>query len=227
MSTSHWARVRIGAAPTSVNSTLGGMPSLPADIARPRCRLCGELLTAFFQTEIPDGLGGPFEPGSRLSVFACPTHDDIPGHIYTDGKLEPPPGQLPDRFWEDNDGHYAAFLVKPSAETISHPSDGRIMPVALALEVVDEEPEPELEFKLGGAPAFLQDAVEYRCCCGAPMALVCQLPPDLEIPIEPDAPRQPNGYADDTYVLFLGNATYLFACTRQCDPRAVLAVVQG
>lgn len=221
-----YARVRLSDRFGS-GSMLGGAPVLPAGISRPRCKMCGQLLTAFFQAEIPSGLDVPFEPGSRLTLFACPTHDDCPGHIYTDGAINPPSGRLPERFWEDNDGHYAAYFSRPAFELTTHPSDGRIVPVALAIEVEHEEAEPELQFKIGGAPALLDEPAEYTCCCGAPMDLVCQLPPDLEIPIEPEAPRQPNGYSDETYVLFLGNATYVLACSNQCDPRAVLVIVRG
>lgn len=196
---------------------LGGMPTLPAGALRPHCRMCGQLLTAFFQTEFPAGLDAPFVPGSRLTVFACPTHDDVPATL--------PAGRLPELFWERNDGHYAAYFVKPAFDVMSHPSDGRITPVGLALEIVEEDALPEPGFKIGGAPAIFDEPVEYWCPCGAQLALVCQLPAGLEIPIEPEAPRQPNGHSDDTYVLFRGKETYVFACANQCDPRAVLAVV--
>lgn len=205
---------------------LGGTPTLPPGSVRPRCKLCNQLLTAFFQTELPSGLESVFEQGSRLTVFACPTHDGVPGHPYTGRAESPPPGRLPERFWEDNDGHYALYLVRQAFDVMAHPSDGRITPVALAVEIVEEDAEPELGFKMGGMPALLDEPIAFDCACGAPMALVCQLPADLEIPIEPEAPRQPNGRSNDTYVLFEGLPTYLFACANQCDPRAVLPLVR-
>ena len=58
------------------------------------------------------------------------------------------------------------------------------------------------------------------------MTFVCSLPENLQYPRVKGSPKQPNGRTD-TYFLFLGLFTYIFACQGRCDPRAVVAVRQN
>jgi hypothetical protein len=81
-------------------------------------------------------------------------------------------------------------------------------------------------FKVGGQPIWRQWPDILRCACGAPMDFVCQVPEDYPFPRDAGAPEQPDSPSDETYVLFLGNAAYLFACRARCSPFAVWVTTQ-
>jgi hypothetical protein len=59
------------------------------------------------------------------------------------------------------------------------------------------------------------------------MRFLCQVPLDYPFAKLPNAAAQPNGFSFTDYGLFLGNETYFFACEAQCNPLAVLPVVQN
>jgi len=101
--------------------------------------------------------------------------------------------------------------------------------------VIKPEPEPPGKsvaalnyphIKIGGSPFWVQKPKIWSCSCGAPMTFVCSLPENLQYPRVKGSPKQPNGRTD-TYFLFLGLFTYIFACQARCDPRAVVAVRQN
>ena len=81
--------------------------------------------------------------------------------------------------------------------------------------------------KVGGVPGWAQDPEHYTCGCGAPMEYFAMLPECFEFPTVSGAPVQPNGTGDDHYLLFLGNANYFMACSKQCSPFSVVTCMQN
>jgi hypothetical protein len=210
-------------------SFIGGSPPLPVGTEWPRCRLCNDEMVHYFDVELPEE-SEPFQAGSRLQVFACREHDDIAGTSYSDADrfqaasaLE----QLPDKYWEINDGHYLIRLLPPGAPTAAAGEESRIGQQYLLIEPrTDTDSEPLELFKLLGIPNWAQDPEEHTCSCGAPMQMLVQLPDSTGFDKLADAPEQPSSYSHEHYTLFLGNELFLLACTRQCHPLALWPVLQ-
>jgi len=181
------------------------------------------------QCDLSQEFDVPFVPDSHLLVFACWQHDDIATLYGQSGSTLPP------SFWEQSDGHYQLLLNRPSDDEVILESDVRLIPHALTFSKTPEQlTETPYGYdngaevaKIGGAPCWLQDPEEYRCCCGAPMRYFCQLPEYFEFPKTAEAPNQPNGISNNHYILFLGNAVYFLACEKQCSPFAIMAVMQN
>jgi hypothetical protein len=210
---------------------LGGTPSLPIGETWPKCRMCGEELVHFLDVELPEG-SAPFQPGSRLQVFACRQHDDIAGTIYSDyGRFEAASHsqQLPEHFWDISDGHYLLRLLPPgTAVTAADHFEPRLALHNLRLQrEADAEADPRQSLKLLGHPSWAQDPADHLCSCGAPLQLLLQVPANTRFAMTPGAPPQPNTYSDTHYLLFLGNEIYLLACPRQCHPQALWPVLQN
>jgi hypothetical protein len=228
--------------------SIGGRPVLPAGFDWPACD-CGERMVLFLQFDILQEFGLPFAQGSHLSVFMCPVHNDAPE------MFDAP--QLPQGFWDRRrmiDGQtrfYELLLHRPNSPETVHTPDSVLLPQHLRFTRQAEVPDSEdvslqehsaypgvslsvgeliggiQEFKVGGQPSWAQTPEVHRCCCGAEMRFLCQVPDGYPFPKRPDAPAQPDSFSDDDYCLFLGNEVYLFACEAQCDPRAVHPVVQN
>ena len=212
-------------------SSIGGYPVLPADQSIPVCSEdgCGKPMSLFLQLAMEDRFGLPFEAGSVLSVFQCIEHDDPFEDLDTKSPKKPA-NLLPVDYWNHTD--YALFFAAPDR--------ARQLPEREALVdysrlVIKPEPEPPGKsvaalnyphIKIGGSPFWVQKPKIWSCSCGAPMTFVCSLPENLQYPRVKGSPKQPNGRTD-TYFLFLGLFTYIFACQARCDPRAVVAVRQN
>lgn len=206
--------------------SLGGQPILHPSQAWPKCRRCGEKMLFFLQFDLRSEFETPFASGSHLLVFACSKHDDI-ASLYG--------SRLPPAFWEKTEGHYQLILNRPSQTEVVLESDSRLVPHALSFSKEAEVSRATShgyevgaeDAKIGGVPCWLQDPGDYRCCCGAPMKYLCQLPEYFEFPKAVGAPEQTNSPSDPSYTLFLGNAVYLLACEQQCSPFAVMAEMQN
>ena len=210
---------------------LGGTPLLLADESWPKCRMCGEELVHFLDVELPEG-SAPFQPGSRLQIFACRQHDDIAGTIYSDyGRFEAAARsqQLPERYWDISDGHYLLRLLPPgTAMTAADHPEPRLALQSLRLQrAADAEADPRQSLKLLGHPSWAQDAAHHLCSCGASLKLLLQVPALTPFAMTPGAPAQPNSFSNENYALFLGNELYLLACPRQCHPQALWPVLQN
>jgi hypothetical protein len=206
-------------------------------------------MVLFFQFDVRGDFGLPFVSGSHLSLFMCPIHNDAPEMLRE--------SQLLPAFWERRrtiDGltrFYEMRLDRPGSVENTHPVDLVLLSKRLRFERKDEsfdqdggalEAHPRYSavslsvgefvkgiegFKVGGQPTWAQGPEVHRCCCGADMTFVCQVPLNFPFPKMPEAPEQPDSFSADDYCLFLGNETYIFACEAQCDPRAVHIVVQN
>ena len=208
-----------------------GDARLPEGTDWPRCRICGAEMVAYFDVTLPAAGADPLLPESVLQVFACPKHDGIPGPYYSDYAPLTAVSlseQLPDGYWDLTDGHYLLRLLRPPVPLQpAARGDEQLQPHFLSVFPLGDAAVSGL--KLLGDPAWIQRPEPHRCSCGAPMALVLQVPEDHPFPI--DAGSLPPGVKHNPYLhkllLFLGNALYLLACTRQCDPRALWPVVQN
>ena len=212
-------------------SSVGGRPRLAAGQEWPKCRTHQVPMILFFQIDAADG-GAPMRSGEHLLVFQCPEWNDIPDFMRSD-----PGEQLPARFWEQGQGHYAFFLNRSAGEPQA--PESHLVHSRMVFEDTAEQPEDVQaadgktfqvgiqEFKVGGIPSWAQDPQVHRCGCGAEQELLVQVPDSFKFPKAPEAPEQPGTYSNKRYLIFLGNETYLFACTNRCDPQAVFAVVQN
>lgn len=213
-----------------IRSSIGGYPILPAGEAWPVCAEdgCGQRLALFFQFDVEESFGLPFESGSTLSVFQCLTHDDPFEEL--DKKSPKPNELLPDKYWRH--ANYALFFAPPGqqhrlAEREPFLGYSRIIatsevePPAGSVEALNFE-----SIKIGGVPFWIQNPTRWSCSCGSKMEFLCSIPGDLQFPRADGGPRQPNGRAN-SYFLFLGLSTYVFACRARCHPRAVVAVRQN
>jgi hypothetical protein len=213
----------------AVRSSVGGRPLLAGEW--PKCRTHQVPMVLFFQIDAADG-GAPLRGSEHLLVFQCPQWNDIP-----DFAPVKPGEQLPARFWEKGEGHYAFFLnASAGAPQGLEPN---LVHSRIVFEDAPEQPQEVAVktgtpftvgvrgFKLGGIPSWAQGPQVYRCQCGAEMEPLVQVPLNFIFPKAPDAPQQPGTYSKKKYLIFLGNETYLFACTKRCDPQALFAVVQN
>jgi hypothetical protein len=212
----------------AVRSSVGGRPHVQE---WPKCRTHQVPLVLFFQIAAADG-GAPLRAGEQLLVFQCPQWNDIPEFASVK-----PGEQLPARFWEQGEGHYAFFLT-PAAGAPQGLEPHLVHSRMVFEDAADqtEEVAPKTAspfqvgsrgFKLGGVPSWAQDPQVYRCQCGAEMEHLVQVPLNFIFPKAPEAAQQPGTYSKKKYLIFLGNETYLSACTKRCDPQAVFAVVQN
>ena len=212
----------------------GGQAHLPADSSWPRCRLCDTQMVAFMEVALPCFESSLFAVGSRLQIFACREHDDITGTIYSDyAPFEAAirTHTLPAEYWTITDGHYLLRLLPADERTVATSSENRLIPRFLNATGSEPRDPDSLEMpdalQLFGEPHWQQDPEHHDCCCGAPMALLLQVPDGYEFPMAEGAPQQPNSFSPTDYCLFLGNQVSLFACTKQCHPQAVWPVLQS
>jgi hypothetical protein len=211
-------------------SSIGGSPILAEDQEWPLCKICNKKQALFFQFDITSEFNLPFEEGSHFAVFMCVDHSDIPSF-----NLEPT-GKLPENYWQDPNAFYKIILNRPSKKENILDQDKYLMYSVLEFQEAEEEitevgPEGKKfnigiqEFKISGTPSWEQRPHHHHCSCGGEMKFICQVPADYEFEKAPDAPVKPIGYRDNTYMLFLGNEIYFFACEKQCNPLAVIAIV--
>jgi hypothetical protein len=211
-------------------SSIGGVVRLPGDSEWPLCKMCGDRLVLFFQVMLAKHPRSGFRPGSLLQVFACRTHDDIAGTIYSDYKrfdAVTQSEQLPDDYWSVSDGHYLVRLLPPNAGAVASDLEPRLIPRGLRLQQVEDDvSSPLIGLKLYGEPSWQQDPQSHRCSCGGGMKLLLQVPEGFGFDKTIGAPEQPNSFSHRQYCLFLGNELYLQACENQCHPQALLPVLQ-
>lgn len=232
------SRVKKGAA--APRCSAGGSAILARGQTYPTCKLCRARLVLFFQFDLDEAFELPFQAGSHLTVFMCPTHNEIHSLCPESGRnYELPPEYpyrtLPKRYWDHNPGHFRLLLNPPGVREVVHEPDTHLVSQSMRFkktaETVEDHGLGEIlgsqGFKVGGLPAWSQDPEYYRCSCGAAMRFVCQLPGMFGFDKQPEAPEQPNSFSRTQYCLFLGNDVYLFACEEQCRPEAVWVVLQN
>ncbi|WP_433591081.1 hypothetical protein [Nocardia sp. CA-145437] len=205
--------------------TIGGWPVLDADQPWPVCD-CGARMALYFQVRIPDDV--PHFGGDQLLVFQCP--------LESDACFSTADPQLPERFWDKPPANPHAFwriLLQRNGAPAQTP-DPFLRPSRLTLhryEDVDHhnEDSPLQDFKVGGAPYWVQDAEHYRCRCGADLTFLCQIPEDFGFDDHlrddlDDSADYPAAFDDG---LLLGNMIYILACPAHCHPAAAYPVCQN
>src|SRR5438309_1440265 len=119
-----------------LRDSIGGHPYLPEGMDQPVCS-CGERMSLYFQFDIREGFGLPFQTGSHLTVFAC---EAMSGHVpksWEQGLPAKRKGRLPDNYWEmnhtdvargqrykDQPRFYRLMLHKPDVEHHFRPIEG-------------------------------------------------------------------------------------------------------
>lgn len=209
-------------------NSAGGCPILLENQDWPKCIICKAQMVLFFQIDIWKEFDLPFKPGSHLLVFMCPIHNDSPSELIMADEIK-----LPNEYWNKDFGHYKLILNKNPKSERTLASETHIKPGKMILR--DEEEEVEWDgahergthgFKVGGVPAWEITPRTHRCCCGAEMIFVAQVPQFFKFPRTAEAPLQPDGREKNAYNLFLGKHTYIFACKEQCTPLSLYAVAQ-
>jgi len=208
--------LRFDSAPSQ--DAVGGAYLAPEGQGLPCCTQCDQQMIPFLQFTLPVTAELPFAEGSRLSVLMCPEHNEIPSFESFDAR------PLPPAYWEQGEGHWYASLEKPQA---MHRVTGTSILQPAELVLADAPADEDYRIAVGGAPDWVQDDETFTCACGSEMAFVCQVSDGFEFPKLPDAAEQPDSSSAKSYVLFLGNEVYVFACSQQCDPRAVWITVQN
>lgn len=179
---------------------------------------CNRKMSLFLQLVLNESTNLPFEPGSQLSVFACPIHDDP-----SVGRKVIAPAdktKLPADYWNDNAGQYALYLFRPGVAQCTLGLDKRLVYSKVVSDNVESAGQQSLA--LGGT-----SGQALQCSCGAKMRPVCQIPENFEFPKQQSAEPQPNTYSDTYYYLFLGNITNIVACEAQCNSRAVFPIMHN
>jgi hypothetical protein len=222
--------IKLEAKPPSATSrlTVAGRPIMAGDQEWPHCKLCKNRMLFFFQLDISKESDLPLKPGSHLLVFMCPVHNDMPNNLLEAGERD-----LPEGYWQRDFGHYALILNK-SPKNEARLEEEQLLKAAQMVFVSSEEDidwdgfveRGTKGFKLGGVPSWESAPENPRCSCGADMVFICQVPPRFVFPKTKDAPEQLDSHTKDGYCLFMGRATYLFACKDQCTPHSVYAVTQ-
>jgi hypothetical protein len=217
------------AAGAPLRSSIGGYPVLPEGEAWPVCAECQQKMALFLQIEVADAFGLPFEAGSVLSVFHCIEHDDPFEDLDMRAPKRSAPA-LPANYWDHS--NYAIRFTSPGHDHQLAEIDPSLVHSRLAFSE-EVEPKPKSvqglnfrDIRVGGSPFWIQKAKVWACSCGSEMTFVASVPGNLRFPRVAGSPKQPNG-GPDTYFLFLGLHTYLFACNARCDARAVVAVRQN
>ncbi|MEV4279179.1 hypothetical protein [Actinoplanes xinjiangensis] len=194
--------------------TVGGRPILETEESWPDCT-CGRRMALLFQIDVPADV--PHFGGEHLLVFQCPIHNDAAFG----------PRRLPDRYWETPlGGNETAFwrILRHRGGVVAASSDDIIQPLRLVLRA--SGPDDEWDFRVGGQPAWIQEAEDHICACGADMEFLAQIPENQGFPKRPEAPQQIHTFDFDAYGLCLGNMVYLFACPRRCDAAAAWPINQ-
>jgi hypothetical protein len=212
-------------------NSIGGTPFLSPELSWPTCA-CGEKMVLFLQFEIRPEFDLPFAPQSQFLFFMCPVHNDCAEQW--------PGGVLPEEYWKERklySGQNPGYELLLCSGAL--PSESGSEPHLRAIELhrrqtveVPDQTDSECvrgldSLKIGGLPHWAQETVEYRCSCGAEMAFLCQIPLDYGFPKAKGAEKQPDSFSSNDYCIFLGNETYVFACSNQCTPRSLVAVCQN
>ncbi len=210
-------------------NSVGGFPILAQHQAHPRCKICDAKMALFLQFDLKPEFNLSFLADSHFLVFMCPNHNDaaIISQDFIDREAV-----IPDRYWEQEAGHFALILNPPNIEETIGDLDPFIQPKQLDFEVKEETIEDLADFevgseqglKIGGTPSWFNYNCQANCSCGAKMQFISQIPVDFGFAQIPTAPKQPDGFSSTEYCFLLGNQVYFMACGNQCHERAAIAI---
>ncbi len=223
---SHWIKVlKLGSEQgEGRDSFVGGHPRLPPGEGLPTCRVCGALLTFFFQVAFPEGRRWA---GRTLAVFECTAcRDDAHPTPFVDQTLIPSMERMNLVKGEDvPDGaldlvqRTFRFLVFDTAAGVVR----RDYAERVAYRPITLHPQTDAKLatksKVGGAPGWIQvDSTPGRYL-GEPLGFLVQWKYDFEFDRVAGSPAPFNAYADSLpdltekipyYRLFQGTQLYFF-----------------
>lgn len=217
---------------SKMRNSIGGYPILAKDQEYPVCNKCGNKMVLFFQFDIEERFNLPFKPGSHFLVFMCPQHNEISDQFHKEA--------LPENFWSGEwTEHYSIILNPPGIEERTYDKDPYLVYQEIVLdernEVISdgfgcrprkgEKKYGKNKYKIGGIPSFYQADVPRYCSCGAELSFVCEVPFLHLFNKEKQTAKQNNTCDSDSYILFLGNHVYFYACSKQHSPYACIAVL--
>lgn len=111
-----------------LRDSIGGYPYLPKGMDYPTCS-CGNRMNLYFQFDIQEEFGLPFETGSHLAVFMCEAcneqADILYDYFYTNETKAQTQDQLRANYWDfngiqDEDGwnrFYRIMLIRPGGDS--------------------------------------------------------------------------------------------------------------
>ena len=211
------------------NSFIGGQPKLPGNVNIPRCKLCGNEQTFFFQIAFP--FGNPWA-GTSVAIFSCTSCADE-NYLIPEMLNGPLHGiNIPHSFLINYQRNFCFEVFETNTGQIQR---GYIEKVAFhELRLVPGEFQNSIGY-VGGSPNWiLGDESPAFYNSTIPMIFLFQLPLGIRFEKIPNAPpqteigltRKPESSPDNFYELFLGNALYFFG-TLDNSNKLVYVVTQS
>jgi hypothetical protein len=126
-----------------LRDSIGGYPYLPKGLDYPACS-CGERMSLYFQFDIREEFGLPYESGSHLAVFMCEACNQLTDRLH--GPVKKSRNQLRKNYWDFNGTRWKAgwtkfyrlMLVKPGGEFEFLPAEEFIRPCSLDFVKTEE-----------------------------------------------------------------------------------------
>jgi hypothetical protein len=137
-----------------LRDSIGGHPYLPKGMDYPVCS-CGKRMHLYFQFDIRDEFGLPFEAGSHLAVFMCEACNDqaaaLHEYFYIDEATARTQDRLRANYWDFNGidygdqwtKFYRLMLLKPGGEFEFLTAEEFIHPCSLNFTKVEESWTPD------------------------------------------------------------------------------------
>jgi predicted DNA-binding WGR domain protein len=219
---------------TVLRNSQGGYPILLKGQDIPVCKICNNPQSLFYQLDLKKEQFPFLKEDSHLLVFSCPKDDkDMPNYLFDmDPEFD---GTLPDKYWEKYT--FFSMILNPlNGEEQNAGLEQNVKYLGLELEPGFEntnsrqgfEKSEEAIFKVGGAPSWAQEQVEFECCCGSKLKYLCQTAEGYEFATNEGAKPQKSWQEKAAgYDLFMACDGYIFACENQCSNYAVFAIAQG
>lgn len=197
---------------------VGGVPNLPMDIPLPRCTICGDEMTFFFQVSFPKNHSWAEK---LVSLFCCTTHDHA-GHeiprIYVPLNANSLAGaDLPDNFLQQYQTNFNAIVsnVSEGADRLDY--HVKIAYRELYLKTVKSVSKNDCA--IADTPVWRGRDEAPGSYQGEAMEFLFQVKPSVKYHIVEGAPLQarrsihpslPSVRNERNYILFVENALYVF-----------------
>lgn len=172
-------------------SFIGGLPRIPEHMALPKCQVCGEPLTFFFQVDFP---AGHIWAGKTLAMFACihsaENHQDqvIPQFPKVPQLQD---CDLPQGFLEENYQDIFRVLIFPTEEGVMR-SDYQEQAIFRSIEwKPTKKKSKKIPILLAGEPMWLMHKEHPATYAGKyKMHLILQMAEDFDFEHLPSAPKE-------------------------------------
>ena len=210
---------------TNQGSFVGGKPLLPAEVSIPKCRLCGNLETFFFQVALASESAWDGKTVSCFSCIKCANREFLIPEMLN----MPLRGcNIPKAFLTSYQRNFSFLVFSSEAAQLVKDYEEQV-----EFFVLQRTELPGDFGKVGGIPNWTtEDETPSVYDSDTPMVYLFELSPGLEFNIVRNAPAQveldlvgsPSPSPMGVYQLFLGNAIYLFGTTG--DESFIYAITQ-